>query len=143
MSTAESDVVCALTRSVHAIDGSRRVGWAKSFAAEQKADGLSRDLNIARADIAILTRYAATLHGILEGVCPAALDGLQGIRNGAMTEPTLIHEGIRPMDVKSYFPEQALKQGRKLGFRLRAARRARRQRFFDQGDWNRLVNDKY
>lgn len=40
----------ALSRAVVGIDSSRRVGWARAFAALRQVDGLSHDLNIANED---------------------------------------------------------------------------------------------
>lgn len=58
--------VAALSASVIALDGSRRVGWAKSYEAEQRLDDLEREVDMARGDLAILAKFAAWEFGMLE-----------------------------------------------------------------------------
>jgi hypothetical protein len=60
-----ADTAEALTRSVNAMDAARRVGFAKAYAAEESAANAARDLNIARADLAAITKFAAHLYGMI------------------------------------------------------------------------------
>jgi hypothetical protein len=68
-----TDVVEALSTSVTAIDGARRVGWAKAYAAEARAEDVSRDLNIARGDVQVLMKFAAFMYGVVQAAAPEAL----------------------------------------------------------------------
>jgi hypothetical protein len=121
---SDVDTIASLAKSVNGLEASRRAGWARSYAAADRADELSRDLNIARADVAMLAKYAGLLHGVLEGVCPAALDAIGG-RPSRGVDP---HQQILdPHKLKSYLPDQALNAGRAIGFAIRE-RRSRRRR---------------
>lgn len=52
-------------KAIGGIDASRRVGWAKAYSAEEKADDLARDLNMARADKEIYRKHLSWLLGFL------------------------------------------------------------------------------
>lgn len=55
----------ALTKSVNDLDASRRVGWARSYEAATKHEETERDLNVARGDLAMVTKLAAYMFGML------------------------------------------------------------------------------
>lgn len=61
-------VVEALTKSIHAIDGSRRVGWAKAFAAEESADEAHRIAALTAEDRSAYRRGASFLWGVVIGL---------------------------------------------------------------------------
>ena len=60
----------ALTKSVIAMDSSRRVGWAKAFEFERQTDEVLRDLNLARGDLDSMCGFAAYLYGFVSVVEP-------------------------------------------------------------------------
>ena len=89
----------ALTKSVIALDASRRVGWAKSFEAEKKQDKAERELNIALSDLAMVGKFAAVMFGFL---CEA-------VPNAA----SLVAQDSTAMC--SVLPDKMLKRGKSLG----------------------------
>lgn len=66
----------ALSASVLSIDASRRVGWAKAFAAEGSRDEMARDLNVARADAAIYAKFAGFMYGAMTVLYPGLINHL-------------------------------------------------------------------
>lgn len=68
MTADAAQTVDALSKSVLDLDASRRVGWARAYEASSREDDALRDLNIARSDLALLTRFAAYAFGVLQQV---------------------------------------------------------------------------
>jgi hypothetical protein len=64
--TEQQETISALTRSVTALDASRRVGFGKAFTAQAKLDEALHDLNVARADRDIYRRSTSWLYGFIE-----------------------------------------------------------------------------
>lgn len=62
------DQINALSKAVLSIDGSRRVGWAKAFAAIRQLDSASQDLNIARIDRLLFREKLSYLWGFTDVV---------------------------------------------------------------------------
>jgi hypothetical protein len=58
----------ALSASVLGIDGSRRVGWAKAFAAIRQLENASQDLNVARDDLVMYRERVSYLWGYITAV---------------------------------------------------------------------------
>lgn len=67
-----NETVEALARSVTTLDSARRVGWAKSYNAEEREQEALRDLNVARGDLAIMAKFTAFCFGLLQGAAPGA-----------------------------------------------------------------------
>lgn len=66
----------ALVKSVHVMDTSRRVGWGKFYAEAEKVDDLSRDLNMARSDFDLMSRFAGYLYGAMTVAAPKVISDL-------------------------------------------------------------------
>lgn len=58
-------VAQALATSVMSLDAARRVGWAKAFAALDKVDGLSKEVNLRDYEIRALRRAYSRLLGLV------------------------------------------------------------------------------
>ncbi|OYN76843.1 hypothetical protein [Mycolicibacterium sphagni] len=98
---ADADVVAALTKSVHSTEASRRVGWARMYAALAAGEKAERELGIAREDIALLSKFAGFTYGALQAL---------GLRD-------IYHAYLRgDLDqLQSYFPNGAMQHGREVG----------------------------
>jgi len=66
----------ALVTALTVTDTARRVGWAKYFTEVERADELSRDLNVATADTDIVLRFAGYVYGLLTVAAPETLQKL-------------------------------------------------------------------
>jgi hypothetical protein len=64
--TETDQVVSALTKSVHDLDASRRVGWAKMFSAVERLDVAERDRSIAKEDRQLFCQRLSYLYGFFE-----------------------------------------------------------------------------
>lgn len=68
MSKNTTDEIKTLTNAIAGIDASRRVGWAKAFAAEESADEAHRIAALTAEDRTAYRRGASYLWGILSGL---------------------------------------------------------------------------
>lgn len=66
--TPLTDQIAALSTSVISIDGARRVGWAKAFAALRQLETVSHDYNVAEGDRVIFREKTSFLMGYMEKV---------------------------------------------------------------------------
>lgn len=99
------EVVSAVVKSVNDMDASRRVGWAKMYAALATGEKAERELAIAREDIALLSKFAGFSFGALQSLglrdiykcyCKGDLDQLQSyFPSGAMNSGRNVGEGWR------------------------------------------------
>lgn len=103
----DEDTIETAGNVANAIDAGRRVGWAKAFEALRRADSAERDVNVLRADVKILSSFAARIYGALEVTC--------GVR---------INEVFRGdnHEFKSFFPQGPMNQGRDAMRKLLADR---------------------
>lgn len=93
----------ALVKSVHVMDASRRVGWAKYFSSVEAADELARDLNMARSDSDLMCRFAGYLYGLVTVAAPEL----------AVELPiTMDRAGVLSM-----LPDESLSAGKRAGAR--------------------------
>lgn len=102
MTTAfAEEVITALATSVNGLDASRRVGWAKMYAALAAGEKAERELAIAREDIALLSKFAGFTYGALQEL---------GLRD-------IYHAYLRgDLDaLQTYFPSGAMRHGREVG----------------------------
>ena len=60
-----AEVVGAFVKSVNDLDASRRVAWAKMYAALQRGEEAERQLAIAREDNLLLSRFAGFSYGAI------------------------------------------------------------------------------
>lgn len=93
------ETAAAFSKAITGLEAGRRVGWARSFAAEEREQETARDLNIARSDLDIMSKFAGFLFGLVESVAPGA-------------------EALAVNDyraVMSFLPQQALSSGRQQG----------------------------
>lgn len=75
MNAGMSDVESALVQSLKVTDGSRRVGWARAYSAEQTKEDLSAALNLARHDATRWQKAASFLYGMLSAYAQIRDDG--------------------------------------------------------------------
>lgn len=101
MTTAD-EVVDALAKSVHQLDNARRVGWARSYEAENRSSDLEKELAVARGDNALLSNLA----GILWGFVLETTDGRRGSALGK-------HVDIGKLT--SFLGQAAINKGREAG----------------------------
>lgn len=66
------ETVDALAKSVKGLEAGRRVGWARSYGAEEREQEALRDLNVARGDLAMVAKFAGFLFGLIQGAAPGA-----------------------------------------------------------------------
>lgn len=111
----ETETIGAFVRSVNDIDASRRVGWAKMYAAQAAADKAERELGIAREDLTLLSRFAGYTFGALQGF--GLYEIYQGYLHGDRSKLT------------TYFPDGAMKLGREAAERYGS-------------DWRHRIADK-
>lgn len=89
----------ALVTALSVTDTSRRVGWAKYFSAADQLDELSRDLNVARSDVDLMSRFAGYLYGALGVAAPSLIGRLP--------------RAIDPFGVLSMLPDKSIDAGRR------------------------------
>lgn len=96
-----SETVKAFVKSVNDMDASRRVGWAKMYAALAAGEKAERELGIAREDLALLSKFAAFTYGALQSL---------GLRD-------IYHAYLKgDLDqLQTYFPSGAMNMGRNVG----------------------------
>jgi hypothetical protein len=58
------------------LDAGRRVGWARAFDAERRADAAEYDVNILRGDVRMIVSFAARAYGALEITCAKRINEL-------------------------------------------------------------------
>lgn len=79
------------------VESGRRVGWARAFEAERRADTAERDVNVVRSDMKIMTAFAAQAYGALEITCGKRVAELfRGVNH----------------EVKTFFPQGQINKGR-------------------------------
>lgn len=79
-----SEVVNALSKAVGAIDSSRRVGWAKAYAAEASADEAHRIAALTAEDRTAYRRGASYLWGVVTGLTSGM--GVPDLKDDLFTE---------------------------------------------------------
>lgn len=94
------EVASVVVKSFNDIDTSRRVGWAKMYAAIAAGEKAERELGIAREDLALLSRFAGFTFGALQGF------GLYDIYQTYLKGDT--------SKLTSYFEDGAMNQGRNV-----------------------------
>ncbi|MCV7174808.1 hypothetical protein [Mycolicibacterium sphagni] len=99
--TLATETASALAVSVHAVDASRRVGWARMYAAAANAERFERELGIAREDIALLSKFAGFTYGALQAL------GLRDIYKAYLRGDL--------DQLQTYFPNGAMNHGREVG----------------------------
>lgn len=82
--------------AMRGLETGRRVGWARAFDAERRADSAERDVNVLRSDVKILTAFAAQAYGALEATC------------GKRTSE--LFRGVNH-EVKTFFPQGQINKG--------------------------------
>lgn len=107
MTTQQAGIVGALVRSVAAIDGARRVGWARFFEEQARVDNLSGELARARGDAVLLSKLAGLALGFLNVADPRYARYLAS--------------EINIDNLLSYLPADALRRGREAGQRCHDA----------------------
>lgn len=90
----------ALIGALSVTDTSRRVGWAKYYSSTERVDDLSHDLNVAKTDIDLISRFAGYLYGALGVVAPTVIGKLP--------------PSIDRLGVLSMLPSESIRIGRKL-----------------------------
>lgn len=95
-------VVNALSVSVESLDAARRVGWAKAYAAEDREADACRDLNMARADLAIVVKLTAVMYGVITVVAQGCINELPGRDH-----------------IVSMLPEKQIRDGQRIGGNMR------------------------
>lgn len=97
----ESETVGAFAKSIHDMDASRRVGWAKMYAAIEAGEQAQRELAIAREDLALLSKFAAFTYGALQAL---------GLRD-------IYHAYLKgDLDqLQTYLPHTQINMGRNVG----------------------------
>jgi hypothetical protein len=98
---ADADVLTDYARTVNDLDSSRRVGWAKMYAALAAGEKAERELAIAREDIALLSKFAGFTFGALQSL------GLRDIYH------TYLKGDLDQL--QSYLPNGAINMGRNVG----------------------------
>lgn len=95
------EVLTAYARTVNDLDSSRRVGWAKMYAAIAAGEKAERELAIAREDVALLSKFAGFTFGALQAL---------GLRD-------IYHCYLKgDLDqLQSYLPHGAINMGRNVG----------------------------
>ncbi|WP_195167619.1 hypothetical protein [Mycobacteroides abscessus] len=68
LSDIAPELVGAVTKSVNCLDTSRRVAWAKMYAALERGEQAERDLSRAREDVELLSRLAGFAYGITKAL---------------------------------------------------------------------------
>ena len=96
-----SETVKAFVKSVNDMDASRRVGWAKMYAALAAGEKAERELGIAREDLALLSKFGGFTFGALQTL------GLYDIYNSYLQGDT--------SKLSTYFPDGAMNHGRQVG----------------------------
>lgn len=117
LSVIPAEVVGAVTKSINGLDTSRRVAWAKMYAALERGEQAQRDLNVCREDREMLSALAGFAYAVIETFL------------GTSETKNLYHEYLPKADLKELqklFPEGALNDGadraqrwiKKLGSRI-------------------------
>jgi hypothetical protein len=101
----QAETIAALTTSVQSLDVSRRVGWARSYEALDQKEELERDLNIARGDNLLLSKFCGFSYGILQSLGLEALydDNFFRGRGGDISS------------ISSAFTQQSISAGKSAG----------------------------
>jgi hypothetical protein len=97
----------ALVTALSVTDTARRVGWAKYYSSAEQADELSRDLNMARSDRDLVSRFAGYLYGALGVAAPSIISKLP--------------EAVDRLGVLGMLPSASIDAGRRTA-RRRAGR---------------------
>jgi hypothetical protein len=103
--TVDEDTIDMSTR---ALEAGRRAGWAHAFDALRRADSAEHDVNVLRADVKALCRFAARAYGCLE----------QTVGRNRMAE---LFRGDHH-EMQGFFPQGALNEGRDAMRRLLGGR---------------------
>lgn len=95
------EVIEAVSKSVLGAESSRRVAWAKMYAALARGEQAERQLAIAREDIELLSRFSAFSFGALKAF------GLDGVYRDYLKGDLSL--------VMGYMPQGAMNAGRSSG----------------------------
>jgi len=119
-----AEVVGAVAKSINTMDTSRRVAWAKMYAALQRGEEAERDLERAREDRILLSRFGGFAFGALQRL------GLAAIFREYLGGGTDL--------LSSYFEQGAVNAGREAGGEWRESHRKAIFRASREAALNRL-----
>lgn len=106
-----TDALSALAKSVHVINASRRVGWAKAYEAEANLDSALHDVNIFRSDRDVYRKALSFMFGMFSSL----MDTKSATRN-------LLRQAVEAYGgVDVVLDGRSVEKGRRRGDAIKAA----------------------